>query len=126
MTAHNPALEVKRFKSRGDGFHTWTEQEIAQFEVRWPIGTKPRLAMALMLFTAQRRSDVVKMGRQHIRGDLIAARQEKTDKRLLIPIHPELATILATAERGQMTLLVTERGAPFQRKRIRRVVPEAV
>ena len=31
------------------------------FEQHWPIGTKQRLAFALMLYTGQRRSDVHRM-----------------------------------------------------------------
>ena len=63
----DPTRDIKQRSIKGDGFHTWTDDEIAQFEAHHPIGTKPRLALALLLYTAQRRSDVVRMGRQHIR-----------------------------------------------------------
>ena len=42
---------------------------------------KPRLGLALLLYTAQRRSDVVRMGRQHIRetdGPAVYVKQHKT------------------------------------------------
>src|SRR5262249_24328701 len=55
----DPTANIKQRAVKGDGFHTWTEDEIAQFEAHYPIGTKPRLAFALLLYTAQRRSDVV-------------------------------------------------------------------
>src|SRR5262249_54034290 len=97
MIASNPALGVKRYKCHGDGFHTWTESEIARFEERHPIGTKARLAFALLLYTIQRRSDVVRFGWQHVEGDGIVLRQQKTDTPLHIPIHPELAKVLAAA-----------------------------
>jgi integrase len=113
MIDSNPATGVKRYKSRGDGIHTWSEEEIAQFELHHAIGSKPRLALALLLYTAQRRSDVVGMGKQHITGDSIAVRQQKTDTPLLIPIHPHLAQALAAVPRSNLTFLVTERGAPF-------------
>ena len=32
MIANNPAVGVKRYRSRGEGIHTWTEDEIAQFQ----------------------------------------------------------------------------------------------
>ena len=63
----DPTRDIKQRSIKGDGFHTWTDDEIAQFEAHHPIGSKPRLALALLLYTAQRRSDVVRMGRQHIR-----------------------------------------------------------
>jgi integrase len=69
MIASNPALVVKRYKKRGEGIHIWSEAERAQFEARHPIGSKARLALELLLTSGQRRSDVVKMGWQHIEGD---------------------------------------------------------
>jgi integrase len=113
MIDRNPATGVKLYKSRGEGFHTWSEDEIARFEARHEIGTRARLAFALLLYTAQRRSDVVRMGWQQVTGDLIAVRQEKTGTALMIPIHPELSLTLASVPRTNMTFLMTERGEPF-------------
>jgi integrase len=53
------------------------------------------------------------MGWQHVTGDTIAVRQEKTDSPLLIPIHPQLVTALASVPRTNLTFLMTEKGAPF-------------
>lgn len=113
MIPHNPAIGIKKYKSKGEGFHTWGEDEILQFEARHLIGSKARLALALLLYTAQRRGDVVRMGYQHLKGNQIAVRQEKTDTPLLIPIHPELAAALAAVPKGNMTFLLTGQGAPF-------------
>src|SRR6516165_5774008 len=98
----------------GHGFHTWTEDEIAQFEARHPVGTKARLTFALLLHTGQRVSDAARMGWQHVNGDEIAVRQRKTGKALSIPLHPALKTILAVLPRTNMTFVVTERGASFK------------
>jgi hypothetical protein len=62
----NPAVGVRGYKNRGDGFHTWTEDEVAKFEAAHPIGTPARLAFALLLYTAQRIGDVAGMGWQHV------------------------------------------------------------
>jgi integrase len=113
MIESNPAANVKRYRSRGDGFHTWTEEEIAQFQARHPIETRAGRALALLLYTAQRRGDVVRLGWQHIRGDMITVRQEKTDAPLVIPLHPELAHALTSVPRTNLTFLMSERGAPF-------------
>jgi integrase len=109
----NPALRVKKLKTTGDGVHTWTEDEVIQFEARHPIGTAPYLALHSLLDTGQRKSDAVRMGWQHVRNGKIAVRQEKTDTPLLIPIAPELAQALASVPRTNMTFLLTARGAPF-------------
>jgi len=113
MLASNPAIGVKRFKSRGEGFHTWSEAEVAQFEAAYPIGTQERLALALLLYTAQRVADVGRMGWQHVCSDRIAVRQQKTDAPLLLAIHPGLAGALASVPRNNLTFLVTEHGAAF-------------
>jgi integrase len=109
----NPTTGVKRVKSRTDGFHTWTEAEIAQFEATHPVGTKARLALALLLYTAQRRSDVVGIGRQHIRDGVLHLRQKKTGAALAIPVHQELARIITATPSGNLTLLTTSFRKPF-------------
>ncbi|MEI9901164.1 MAG: hypothetical protein WDN31_14625 [Hyphomicrobium sp.] len=54
-------------KVSSKGHHTWTSEELEQFEARHPIGTKARLAFGLLIYTGVRRSDVVRLGRQHVR-----------------------------------------------------------
>jgi len=113
MIAANPVIGVKPYRVRGDGFPTWSEEDIAQFEGRHLVGSKARLAFALLLYTAQRRSDVVAMGWQHVVGDTIKVKQGKTGTVLVIPIHPELKTILAATERRGLLFLTTERQTAF-------------
>jgi integrase len=110
----NPAADVKKFKIDSDGFHTWTEEEVAQFEAHHPVGSKARIALALLL-TGQRRSDIIRMGWQHLVGDAIAVRQEKTGTPLLIPldIDPSLRLALMLVPKTNLTFLVTMFGAPY-------------
>jgi integrase len=95
MRADDPTRDVRSAKIRTDGFPTWTEADIETFEALHPIGTRARLALALLLYTAQRRSDVVRMGRQHLRDGWLHFRQQKTGEALAIPVHPTLQQILA-------------------------------
>ena len=91
---NNPFDMVERYEI---GEHrTWTEEEIAKFEARWPIGTRERLAFALMLYTGQRgESDVRRMRRSMIvKGWMNGFTQTKTGTTVDIPIHPELARII--------------------------------
>jgi integrase len=92
IRADDPTLRIKAFPE-GE-IHTWTEDEIAQFEERWPKGTKQRTAFALFLYTGQRRSDVVRMAWTDLKGDAIKVIQQKTGARLTIRLHPELGEIL--------------------------------
>jgi integrase len=109
----NPTLGVKRPKIKTLGFRTWTEEDIGAFEAKYSVGTQPRLAMALMLYTGQRRSDIVHMSRQHVRNGAIEVRQRKTGTMLKIPIHPELQAITDATPKTQLTFLTTTQGKPF-------------
>src|SRR5262245_57855040 len=109
----DPTRDIKLASIKGDGFHTWTDDEIAQFEVHHPIGSKPRLALALLLYTIQRRSDVIKMGRQHIRDGVLRVTQSKTNKKLVLPVRPELKAVLDATPSEHLTFLVTATGKPY-------------
>jgi integrase len=114
----DPTLGVTREKVKTAGYKTWSEDHIARFEAKHPIGTKARLAFALLLYTGQRRSDVVKIGRQHIYNDVLTIDQGKTEggkeAHLEIPVHPKLREIIdATPTVGVKTFLVTHFGKPY-------------
>jgi integrase len=113
LRADDPTRDIKAIIVKTDGHHTWSESEIEQFEDRHAIGSRARLALALLLYTGQRRSDVVRMGRQHIRDGFLHFRQLKTGAELSIPVHADLEAIIAESAAGQMTFLTTEFGKPF-------------
>src|SRR5262249_3928825 len=106
----DPTANIKLAPIGGDGFHTWTDDEIEQFEAHHPIGSKPRLALALLFYTAQRRGDVVRMGRQHIRetpdGPVLYVNQLMIGKEFLTPIYPELRAVLDALPIEHLTFLV--------------------
>jgi integrase len=95
MRADDPTHMVKPVPIKSAGYHSWTEAEIAQFEQHHLIGSRARLAFALLLYTGQRRSDVIRMGRQHIVDGGISVRQQKTGREVWIPIHGALAPIIS-------------------------------
>jgi integrase len=129
----NPARDVESFKTGSTGHHTWTIAEVRQFAAHHPIGSKAHLALALLLFTGQRRSDIVQFGRQHL-GDGLYAPEGATDiwpgqwlnftqyknrnrkpVRLSIPFLPQLEEAIAASPCGELTFLVTAFGKPFTR-----------
>jgi integrase len=113
LVHEDPTQNVRLKAVRSDGHHTWTEDEIAQFEAHHPVGSKARLALALGLHTAQRRGDVVRLGPQHIRDGAITVRQQKTRTPLALPIHPELRRVLDATPTGHLALLVTKTGKSY-------------
>ena len=119
----NPAAQTSEVRTtvaeRTGGFHCWTEDEIAQFRVHHLHGTRERLGMELLLWTDQRRSDVVKMGRAQIKDGRIPVHQEKTGKSLWLPVAPQLLeaiVAMAPADTSQFCFLMTRRNKPFTKE----------
>jgi integrase len=111
--AADPTRDIKLAEAKSAGFHTWTEDEIATFEAHHPVGGRARLALALLLYTAQRRGDVIRMGRQHIRDGVLHVKQKKTGVELDIPVHSELRAIIDATPSQHLTFIVGERGKPM-------------
>jgi integrase len=109
----DPTAGIKLPKTQAGEIHSWDEAEIAKYEAWHAIGTSARLAFALPLYTAQRRSDIVGIGRQHLRDGVLVVRQQKTGRVLEIPVHPRLAEILAVTPNEHLTFLTTSSGKPF-------------
>lgn len=107
----DPSAGIRRPK--GGEVRAWSEEEISAFEARWPIGTRERLAFALMLYTGQRRSDVHRMTWADVSAGAIRVVQQKTGARLTIPLHPALAAILDATPREHVAILTTAHGAAF-------------
>jgi integrase len=109
----DPTQGVRGPKIKTDGYRTWTEVDIAVFQEKHAIGSRARLALALLLYTAQRRSDIIRFGRQHVRDGMLHLRQQKTGASLAIPVHPELAAAIDAAPSDHLTFLTTGTGKPF-------------
>lgn len=113
----DPTRDVKRLRYKTTGHHSWTLEEVAQFEARHPVGTKARLAMAIILFTTGRREDAVRLGRQHRKNGRFRFVQAKNEDRapveIDIPVHQGLAAVIDATPSEHLTFLVTEYGKPF-------------
>jgi integrase len=109
----DPTAGVRVKIPKSDGFHSWTDEEIATFEAAYPLGTKPRLALALLLNTALRCADVAKIGRGHIRNGEIHVTIQKTKTPLAIPITPELAAAINAMPNEHVVFLTNEYGQAF-------------
>ncbi len=110
MIAVNPASQIEKF--REGTHHTWTDHELAQFEARWPLGSRERTGYALALYTGQRRADLVHMAWRHIdrAANTIRVVQDKGGAELDIPIHEELTKALAAWPQKHLAILATPDG----------------
>jgi integrase len=117
VVTNNPARDVSYKRRPTEGHHTWTEEELAKFEARHPMGTRARLAYALLVYTGVRRSDVVLLGRQHVRHGWLKFVAQKGRNRkpvtVEIPVIPPLKEALDAGPCGDLTFLVTEFNRPF-------------
>lgn len=112
--ASNPCEGMSTRSPKTDGHHTWTLEEVQRFWKRWPLGTMPRLAMDVMLFTGMRISDAVQFGRQHVREGWVHYRSQKTKVEVSLPLLDPLAmSIEAAAPTDSLTFIVTDKGVPY-------------
>jgi hypothetical protein len=112
----DPTHDVKLWNVKTEGFHVWTDDELSQFEKRWPEGTRERLAFDLLLYTGLRRGDAVRLGRQHVKEGAFKIKTEKNGVVVEAPILPALARSIETAPTGDLAFIVGERGRPMAKE----------
>jgi integrase len=114
MCRNNPARGIKLDAIRTSGYHSWTESELRRYEEHHQVGTKARLALDLLLYTACRRQDVVNLGPGNLRNGRLTYTASKNNAEMDIPVaEPLAATIADTPMIGVKTYLVTDYGKPF-------------
>ncbi|MGO7364968.1 tyrosine-type recombinase/integrase [Rhizobium leguminosarum] len=108
----NPMLHAERIRHKTKGYEPWTEGDIAKFYTRWREGTPQRIAVEILLFTGLRRSDAVRLGRQHIQNDRIVTKIKKSGDmvEVSIPIHETFRRVLGTITHNHLNFIVTAYG----------------
>jgi integrase len=113
----NPCLGVKAIKYTGGTNHVWTDEEMLQFEQAYPLGTRERLAYALLLYSGQRSSDIVRLGRQHLKDGWLTITAQKTRKASNVPVLDVLSEAIAAGPTGDLTFLVSDERTPLTASR---------
>lgn len=106
----NPADGIGARRPRSDGYHTWSVDEVKQFQAKYALGTQQRLAMDIMLYTGLRLSDAISLGPQHIKNGVITIKTKKTGVELTIPVLPPLAESIAATKVDGLLFLPAPRG----------------
>lgn len=109
----DPTAAIKAAEPKSAGFHTWTDAEVERFEARWPLGTRERVALAVLLYTGLRRGDATRLGPAMVQDGIISMRTEKTDTEVNIPVLPELQAVLDAGPTGATTYISRQDGEPF-------------
>jgi integrase len=113
----DPTSGVKNpARAKTAGFPVWTEDDVERYEKRWPIGTKERVWLAVLLYTGLRRGDAVHIGRQHVRDGIATIRTEKTGVTVTIPILPALDEILQAGPCADLAFICGENGGPLTKE----------
>ncbi|WP_127524237.1 tyrosine-type recombinase/integrase [Mesorhizobium sp. Z1-4] len=111
--AVDPTVGVKRIRYRSTGFAQWSMSDVEKFRACHSVGSRARLAMELLLHTGLRRSDIVLVGRQHLRGDILSVRTYKTGTQVTLRLAPWLLDLIEQTATGDMHFLVSDSGAPY-------------
>lgn len=98
------------------GHRPWTVAELEAFEAEWPIGSAPRAAFALALYTGARRSDVAKARWRDIEDGGIWIDQVKTENRIWVPLHPSLRLVLDGTPKRGAEIVISQWGEPYSVK----------
>src|SRR5262245_6532649 len=103
---------------KGPGFPVWTESDVEAYYKRWPLGTKERIWLDVLLFTGLRRGDAVVIGRQHVRDGVATLRTEKSQGQITVtlPILPVLLRTLIAGPIGELAFICGSRGKPFTKE----------
>jgi enterobacteria phage integrase len=111
----NPFDDIESYKL--GKHHTWTDDELTTYEKRWPLGTRERLAYAVLLYTGQRGGDAAKISRADIKNSSIKVLQDKNaeddDDILWIEMHPALARAIKAGPSKGLRLIGDKDGRPI-------------
>ena len=124
----DPTAGVKNLKRKsGDGFAPWTEEDVLAYEHRWPIGTRQRVWLDILLYTGLRRGDAVRLGRQHVRDGVATLQTEKSQGAVTVnlPILGVLQRTLAAGPCGDLAFICGTMGKPLTKELFGNLFAEA-
>jgi integrase len=106
------------YRKKGGGFIAWTEDDVTDYEQRWPVGTRQRVWLDVLLYTGLRRGDAVVLGRQHVCNGVATLRTEKSQGEVAVtlPILPVLQRTLDAGPTGELAFICGANGNPFTKE----------
>jgi integrase len=119
LIKHDPTAGIGNPpRKKGDGFIPWTEEHVAMYQRRWPIGTRQRVWLDVLLHSGLRRGDAVRYGRQHVHNGVGRIKTEKSSFTVtaVVPVLPILAETLDAGPCGDLTFIVGEGGQPLTKE----------
>jgi integrase len=109
----NPVRHTAKF-AEGNGYHTWSDAEIALYRAVHPLGSMARLTLELALNTAARRCNIAALTRESLRGGRLIVDHAKGNNATSVPVLASTrAAIDALPAAPIRHLIVSEFGKPF-------------
>ncbi|MBY5736406.1 tyrosine-type recombinase/integrase [Rhizobium leguminosarum] len=113
----DPTLGVERLKvATSDGFPIWTIEDIHDFMERWPVGTRERLALEILIASGLRRSDIALAGRQHMRDGIFSIKTAKTKTQVTMEFSNRVLEMIEQTETGDFAFIVGQNGRPMTKE----------
>jgi integrase len=103
----DPTIGLKSGKAKASretgGFLPWTENDMALYRAKWPLGTEARLMFDILHYTFLRLGDAHRFGPPHLRQIVrkmavqIATEKSRGNTTVTVPVHPAFAESLRAA-----------------------------
>jgi integrase len=103
----DPTIGLRSGKAKASresgGFVPWTEDDMALYRAKWPLGTEARLMFDILHYTFLRLGDAHRFGPPHLRQIVrkmavqIATEKSRGNTTVTVPVHPEFAESLRSA-----------------------------
>ena len=108
----DPTIGLKSGKAKASretgGFLPWTENDMALYRTKWPLGTEARLMFDILHYTFLRLGDAHRFGPPHLRQIVrkmavqIATEKSRGNTTVTVPVHPSFAESLRAARAAGM------------------------
>jgi integrase len=103
----DPTIGLRSGKAKASresgGFLPWTEDDMARYRAKWPLGTEARLMFDILHYTFLRLGDAHRFGPPHLRQVVrkmvvqIATEKSRGNTTVTVPVHPAFAESLRAA-----------------------------
>jgi integrase len=103
----DPTIGLRSGKAKASresgGFVPWTDEDMAMYRSKWPLGTEARLMFDILHYTFLRLGDAHRFGPPHLRQIVhkmavqIATEKSRGNTTVTVPVHPEFAESLRAA-----------------------------
>jgi len=100
----DPTIGLRSGKAKASresgGFVPWTEDDMATYRAKWPLGTEARLMFDILHYTFLRLGDAHRFGPPHLRQVVrkmavqIATEKSRGNTTVTVPVHPQFAESL--------------------------------